>query len=166
MAYTGKLGDDLVIRESNGQSIMYPKPQPKKKRKLSLAERTQQRNFRISARRASIAIRDPEKRPAYEAAREPGQTAYNMAFRESMFELTGGRYKQKTKPVTRKTAPPAHSRGKLKIKDISVLLDTNIGTVFVDNIPIPDRSLKWILTAAKKSTPHQVKRIVLRINCD
>jgi hypothetical protein len=155
----GHIGKQVVVKVTNGQPIMTDIPKaPKKKR--SPAVRKQNSFFKIAAHTAKRLIKDPVERTRYEAARRPGQSAYNVALSECLRRL--GPNKENFTP-----APPYRKRTGKKIqpKDITLLLDTDDGTLVETGLVVQDENLKWILAAAREKTTKKVRKIVLRISC-
>ena len=155
----GHIGKQVVIRETNGQPIATKMPKRSKK-KPSEAVQDQRWNFGEAAHLAKVAIRDPEKRPRYEAARRPGQSAYNVALAEylNMF-IAKKREPTPTPPYRKKSAK------RIKTKDITLLVDTDNGTVVDTRFDVPDEKLQWLLGAARVKTNKKVRKIILLISC-
>jgi hypothetical protein len=156
----GHLGKQIVIKKTNNQVIATTMPKhPKKKRSAPVQK--QNRLFTIAAHGAKRAIKDPVRRARYEAARRPGQSAYNVALSEILKMLVSNKHEITPTPPYRK-----RTGKKLQTKDITLLLDTDDGTLVETGLVVKDENLKWILTAAREKTSKKVRKIVLRISCD
>ena len=155
---TGKFGDQAVFRKSNGQTIMSDVSHHKVK--PTPAMQKQWNKFRHAAKLAKVAIRDPEKRARYEAARKPGQTAYNVALSEFLNMLIAGKREPIPTPPYRKKA----AKG-IKTKDITLVIDTDKGMVVKTGLVVPDEHLQWFISAAKSSTSGKVQKMIVLINC-
>lgn len=78
---SGALGEELVFRQRAGKTIIClpapPRLDDPSDEQLAFRER-----FRLAIRYAKAAIADPDLKAVYQAITEPGNTAYNMAFRD------------------------------------------------------------------------------------
>ena len=159
---TGKFGEDLIFRKSNGQTIA--SNVSSKKVKATEKRLNQRAKFKVISPLAKEAIADPVKRARYEAAREPGQSAYNVAFSEIYDEyFPGEKPADKIKNKRKKKFPGKTLDGK-GIKDIILLIDTDTGTLLQTEVTVPDQHvLDWILAAAKMKTSEPVSNILVRI---
>lgn len=92
----GTFGRQFVLRQRNGKTVMYkmPKPYPPK----TANQLTNQERFAKANLFAKAAIADPVKKQYYQAMAKPGQSAYNVAFREAFHgpEITAVSLKDKT----------------------------------------------------------------------
>jgi len=158
--FRGNFAKQFVIRETNGQPIATKMPKRKKRKKLSEAVIDQNDRFRDAAHLAKIANRDPEKRPRLEAARKPGQSAYNVALSEYLKMFVDGKREPTPTPPYKK-----ESDSVITTKNITLILDTDDGTLVDTAVAIPAEKMKWILAAARKKTTKKVRTIVLRIAC-
>jgi len=75
---SGKLGDLIVFRNRGGTTVVAQAPQ-KKERELSEAQEQHQLRFQEAILYGKASIADPEKKAAYKASAEEGQSAYNIA---------------------------------------------------------------------------------------
>jgi hypothetical protein len=162
MQVTGQFGDQCVFRESNKQLIMSQKTH--RKFIYTPARLKQQEIYRQAAYRASYSLHDPEKRARYEAARKPGQTAYNVALSEFLLMLGAGKDEPTPTPVPQAPKAPRNGRRKKKVKEIAMILDTADGMLTEGNVVIPDETIEAILNVAQQKTSHKVNKITLVIN--
>ena len=156
----GHLGKQVVYKKTNNQVIATTMPRrPRKKR--SEAVQKQNRLFKVAAHGAKNAIKDPVRRKRYEAARKPGQSAYNVAMSEILKMLVANKHEITPTPAYRKRTGKS-----IKTNDITLLLDTDDGTLVETGLVVKDENLKWILAAAREKTTKKVRKIVLRISCE
>jgi len=155
----GHVGKQYVIRETNGQPIVTNIPKHTKKKPTEKQE-DQFWKFRAAAKKASIAIKDPEKLKRYEAARKPGWSAYNVAFSEYLTMFVAG--KKEPTPLPPQPRKVIH---KMKTKNITLLLDTDKGTIVKSALAVPDEYLGWLKSTAEKITSEKVRNIVFRVTC-
>ena len=161
---SGQVGDQMVFRQSNGQTIMSAKYKYKDNPTDHMM--VQRILFEKAAKLAKETIKDPKKRRHYEAQRRPGQTAYNVAVSEIFQEIWAD---HKHIPLVKK--PKVRKSRKKPVesilnKGITLLIDTNEGTLVESGVKAPDEQfLEWIYNAAKSKTSHHINTIVVRINC-
>ena len=155
----GHFGKQVVVKKSHGKTIVANMPKhSKKKRTEAMIKHT--RRFRTASRLAKYHMQDPEKQARYEAARKPGQSAYNVALGEFLNMLVAG--KHEPTPTPPRALPVVH---KMKTKNVTLLVDTDKDTIFQSHPDIPFEHLEWLINAAKNSTTEKVRKIVLRISC-
>jgi hypothetical protein len=78
LGFSGKLGNQVIFRNVNGQSIMQNFPSRRHKKAVGKQVETCQR-FREASRYAKTVLKNPEMLAAYRAKAKKGQTAYNVA---------------------------------------------------------------------------------------
>ncbi len=89
---TGQLGDQVVLRDLNGQKIAsIKKSHNKKKFPGTPAQKKNRRKLTLASKYAQLALTNPANRERYEAAKTVGRTAYNMAVSDYMtnYDLFG-----------------------------------------------------------------------------
>ena len=75
---SGKLGNLIVFRNRGGKTVVSKAPLKKEQEPTEVQQQHQQR-FQEAVLYAKAAIADPEKKEAYSASAEEGQSAYNVA---------------------------------------------------------------------------------------
>ncbi len=78
---SGNFGDEMVLRQRFGQTIICkpPRPYPPKTAK----QLANQERFKRANDFAKAAIKDPEKKAYYKSIAKPTQTAFNAAFQDA-----------------------------------------------------------------------------------
>jgi hypothetical protein len=78
---SGKLGDELVVRQRNGETVYCkpPRPYPPK----TANQIANQERFKRANDFAKAAVKDPEKKAYYQSIKKPRQTAFNAAFQDA-----------------------------------------------------------------------------------
>jgi hypothetical protein len=78
---SGTLGDQVVLRQRNGKTVMckMPCPYPPK----TPAQLANQERFKRANDFAKAAIKDPVKKAYYKSIAKPAQTAFNAAFQDA-----------------------------------------------------------------------------------
>jgi hypothetical protein len=155
----GHIGKSVVVKERHGQTIVTNMPDHDKKKRTE-AMKKHARRFKRASKLAKYHMQDPEKLARYEAARKPGQSAYNVALGEFLNMIIAG--KHEPTPTPPRALPVVH---KLKTKNVTLLVDTDKDTIFQSAPDILYEHLECIINAAKKSTIEKVRKIVLRISC-
>lgn len=81
--FSGSLGNQLVVRNRDGETYLSSKPKFKRGRKPTVPQQSVRMKFRESIVYAKAAIADPALKLDYEAMARPGQTAFNVAFSDA-----------------------------------------------------------------------------------
>lgn len=80
----GQLGNQVVIYQRNGQTIMAAKP-GKSTKKPSQRQLEVRYRMKVASAYARVIIRDPEIKAYYKSMAGPGQNAYNMAVKDAYY---------------------------------------------------------------------------------
>ena len=155
----GHIGKQTVVKERYGQTIVTNMPK-RDNRKRTDAMKKHNIRFKRASKLAKYHMKDPEKLARYEAARKPGQSAYNVALGEFLNMIVAG--KNEPTPTPPRALPVLH---KTKTKNLTLLVDTDKETIFQSRPDIPNELLECLITTAQKSTTEKVRKIVLRISC-
>jgi hypothetical protein len=78
LGFSGKLGNQVIFRNINGQTVMSNFPGRKHKKAVGKQVETCHR-FREASQYAKAVLKNPEMLAAYRAKAKTGQTAYNVA---------------------------------------------------------------------------------------
>lgn len=79
---SGSIGNQLTIRQRGGSTIV-SKKQKKSKKRATPKQLVSQNHFKEATRKAKWLLEDPDMFAFYDSVKGPGQTAYNMAFKDA-----------------------------------------------------------------------------------
>lgn len=79
----GMFAKQVVFRERAGKVYLSGPPKKRKNRKPTAPQAVIQDRFRAAVDFAKMVMEDPELKAAYKKVALPGQTAYNMAFKDA-----------------------------------------------------------------------------------
>jgi len=163
---TGKLGNEIYIRNHNGQKVVCRKPVKREKRKVSNTELSKRDWFGICAGRAKKIIADPVKRAELQARIKPGQSVYNLAVGDLILDyyrtnpgltikgITGGKNSAEEPDNLKKTGLL------LRIENSN---GVRIGT---GKVILTDNGLYWCFTTAVEKYLEKKKQIAFRIQIE
>ena len=76
---SGKVGDMLVFSQRHGKTFVSRKPRIKEDRQATAEQQQHQQRFQQAIIYAKSAITDGSTKAAYDAVKQPGQSAFNVA---------------------------------------------------------------------------------------
>ena len=160
----GQIGDQVVLRKINGQQVLAMKASYKDKPTRAML--SSRYRFRTAVKLSKQDIADPVKRARLETIRKDGQSVFNVAMSENMIKLNPGGKAALLKQAHKKKKNRRKNIHGIKVKNITLLIDTDHDTLIESNINTPDQNvLEWICAAAKEKTSEKVNNIVIRIRC-
>ena len=121
---SGNFGDEMVLRQRFGQTIICkpPRPYPPKTAK----QLANQERFKRANDFAKAAIKDPEKKAYYKSIAKPTQTAFNAAFQDA-YNKPEVEVTVKDETITVKT------KGKHGIKKVKIITASTTGFAVLKN---------------------------------
>ncbi|WP_134090845.1 hypothetical protein [Olivibacter sp. XZL3] len=146
---SGKVGNMLVFRQKAGNTIIADVPKIDPDRVPTDGQRTVQERFADAAFYAKRAISDPNLKERYQQKAKPGQTAYNVAFKDYM-----------TDPEIRRVLTDRYVgaigdeitirvRDVLEVKQVHVDIVNGNGEAIEDGFAVAtdDTATEWVYTA-------------------
>jgi len=161
---SGQIGNgQLVVRESNGQKILYANSRHKDKPTPEMEIR--RKIFAKAHQLAQEAIADPVRKAVYEAKKRPGQTAYNVAVSEISKELSlkpGQREKEKKVGNEMKIV----ARENAQVASVQFTIKTPDGKEIEKGIAVPAANgQEWIFTLPEQISSENAGKFVISITC-
>lgn len=146
---SGKVGDMLVFRQKAGSTIIAGVPKIDPDRVPTEDQLSVQERFTDAAFYAKRAINDPDLKERYQQKAKPGQTAYNVAFKDYL-----------TDPEVRKVfvdqyVGAAGDEILIRVKDVLEVKQVHVDIVDGNGVAIEDglasatdeNATEWIYTA-------------------
>jgi hypothetical protein len=159
----GKIGDLIVFRVRNGETIVGAKPEhagPPTEAMLKHREL-----FQEAVLYAKSAMADPDKKAAYDAAKKPGESAYNVAVADFLKaphieEIDVSLYAGQPGDKIRVRAVDD-----FKVAEVTVTVDAADGTPIESGSAVQNTNgLDWTYTATTANTAPNGCKIVVRVS--
>lgn len=83
MGISGMIGKQVVIKRRKNKPYIAAAPEWNPNRVPTPAQKKWDQKFKLNAAKAKALALHPDTRPLYLAAAKPGQTAYNLAFKDA-----------------------------------------------------------------------------------
>lgn len=162
---SGTIGRMLVFRQRAGQTIIARRPVKKEGKMYTADQIKAQERFSDAAYYAKSAIKDEDLRAAYEAVAKPGQSAYNVAFKDFLKAPVVNRVFMDNYQGTIDDVIGFRIVDVLEVKSVNVEIKDQDGNLIEEGAAVKqfDDGIDWIYTATEENEDWQTSQLTLTI---
>ncbi len=159
----GKIGDLIVFRVRNGQTIVGAKPERSGSPTEAMIKHRE--HFQEAVLYAKAAMADPAMKEAYEAAKKGSESAYNVAIADFLRaphidEIDVSNYNGQPGDTIRVRAVDD-----FKVAEVALSVEAADGNVIESGAAVQDANyLYWTYTATESNSAIQGSKIVVRVS--
>lgn len=162
---SGTIGRMLVFRQRAGQTIIARRPVMKEGRVYTAKQIEVRERFADAAYYAKSAIQDEDLKAAYESVAKPGQSAYNIAFRDYLKEPVVNRVFMENYQGAVGDVIGFRIVDVLEVKSVHVEIKDPDGNLIEEGAAVKqfDDGIDWIYTATAENEEWQTSQLTLTI---